>query len=98
MTGVKIPDGIVRSISVVQAGGGEVVVVYVDGVRKLVSDTCESTMIDLIELIEQENCNGKVIHVGRYTCEDFYENTCLDDPNIFHELVPELMQHLKLDS
>jgi hypothetical protein len=92
----KIPDGIVRSISIVTASD-EVIAVYVDGIRKRVSVYDELTALELADMIEEENCNGKVIHIQRYTCEDFYDSVCLGNNETFEEMVPELLQHLKVD-
>ena len=95
-----IPAGIVRSVSIVEAGsylGNSVVAVYVDGIRKLAEMKDDTSLTCLADLLNEEGCNGKVVHIQRYTCNTFFEETCLEDEGIFLDLVPELLQHLKVD-
>ena len=96
MPQVKIPDGIVRAVSVVQAHN-EVMAIYIDGIRKAVGYIDAMSALDMAELLVEENVSGKVIHVTNYTCDEFFENVCLEDVDRFEELVPELLQHLKTD-
>ncbi len=97
----KVPDGIVRSISLVTAGDSDAVAVYLDGVRKLIGSVQEGdepSAIDLANLIDEEGANGKVIHIQRYTCEEFFNTTCCGEVDIFEEVCPELLQHLSADT